>query len=851
MKRVLSFLSALLLCLLLPMQVMGAKEEKVYTELEIRTAADWQRFAKLCVLDSAGSALRVVLTKDLSLQDCPNPEVPTFGGIFDGQGHTITGLHIDTEGAARGLFRYIQPEGVVRNLTISDGVITPGGDGDAVGALAGINEGTIEKCSVSAVVSGKSRCGILAGVNEITGIITGCESRGAVAGTAKVGGIAGENLGCIYDSINKAPVNTAAEDESLTLEDLRLSLISGPAALSDAADLGGIAGFSGGVIRTCRNEAAIGYLHKGYNVGGIAGRSSGVILDCRNSGTVQARKEGGGIAGQMEPSSTLVYTEDTLQKVRKQAITMQGNVNQAIRDASVANDAVREDLYDLQGDVNETLRAVDAMLEILGGSREEGQWPSFDFSDRDAITSAANGVSVALSHTASSVYKATRSAGDGVGEVVGDMQAVAAQMNGILRTLGATNEDPTLSMDVSGENVENDGAGKIARCENTGTVSADINTGGIVGAVARENDLDPEDDYLVEGTRSASFTFRSRAIIFECTNRGKVEGFKRSAGGVAGELRMGKILSCEGFGDVDSSGARQVGGVAGLSDGNIEAAYAKCRVCGTDYVGGIVGRGGDMSGCVSMVRLENDGAYTGFLAGRLYDGAVFSDNVFVGDGGAVDGISYGGKAEPIAYEALLEREDLPEFFRKMYVTFTDGEHGILSRTVEYGKALEKIPDVPTREGFAGTWEEFDAAHITGDLTVHAVYIHPVTVLEAADKECRVLVEGSFAPSDALHLAEREDGWALGIPADGNDTHIVHVRVPDGMKSYRLEIMQGNAWVQTGAKRDGSFLIFESGEGEVVFRLTQTASLNLPLIAGAVAAAAAIAAGCIFRKRKRK
>lgn len=443
MKRFLSLLVSILLCLLLPLQAMGAGEEKVYTEFKIKTASDFQELAKLCVLDSAADSLHVVLVKDVSLEDCPNLEIPTFGGIFDGQGHTISGLHIDTEGAVRGLFRYIQPEGVVRNLKLSDAVIAPGGDADAAGALAGINEGTIEKCTVSAVVSGKSRSGILAGVNEITGVITGCESRGAVSGTAKIGGIAGENLGCIYESTNKATVNAAPDDESLKPEDLQLSLISGPATLSDAADMGGIAGFSGGVIRTCSNEAAIGYIHKGYNVGGIAGRSSGVILDCRNSGAVLARKEGGGIAGQMEPSSTLVYTEDTLQKVRKQAITMQGSVNQAIRDASVANDAVREDLYDLQGDINETLRAVDAMLDILGGGREEGQWPSFDFSDRDAISAAASGVSTALSHTASSVYKASQSAGNGVGEVVGDMQAVSAQMNGILRTLGAAGDDPT------------------------------------------------------------------------------------------------------------------------------------------------------------------------------------------------------------------------------------------------------------------------------------------------------------------------------------------------------------------------------------------------------------------------
>ena len=35
-----------------------------------------------------------------------------------------------------------------------------------------------------------------------------------------------------------------------------------------------------------------------------------------NYGTVNARKEGGGIVGQMEPSSVLQYNQDTLQELQ-------------------------------------------------------------------------------------------------------------------------------------------------------------------------------------------------------------------------------------------------------------------------------------------------------------------------------------------------------------------------------------------------------------------------------------------------------------------------------------------------------------------------------------------------------
>ncbi len=53
----------------------------------------------------------------------------------------------------------------------------------------------------------------------------------------------------------------------------------------------------------------------GYNVGGIVGSQTGYIEGCVNYGTVYARKEGGGIVGQMEPAAPCFYTKDTLQEL--------------------------------------------------------------------------------------------------------------------------------------------------------------------------------------------------------------------------------------------------------------------------------------------------------------------------------------------------------------------------------------------------------------------------------------------------------------------------------------------------------------------------------------------------------
>ena len=70
---------------------------------------------------------------------------------------------------------------------------------------------------------------------------------------------------------------------------------------AEQVDLGGIAGLNTSVIKYCDNYGDVGYPHTGYNVGGIAGRQSGRILGCTNAAEVTARKDVGGIVGQVEP----------------------------------------------------------------------------------------------------------------------------------------------------------------------------------------------------------------------------------------------------------------------------------------------------------------------------------------------------------------------------------------------------------------------------------------------------------------------------------------------------------------------------------------------------------------------
>ena len=42
-----------------------------------------------------------------------------FGGLFDGGGHTISGLYTDLNASCQGFFGYIGPGGSVKNVTVS------------------------------------------------------------------------------------------------------------------------------------------------------------------------------------------------------------------------------------------------------------------------------------------------------------------------------------------------------------------------------------------------------------------------------------------------------------------------------------------------------------------------------------------------------------------------------------------------------------------------------------------------------------------------------------------------------------------------------------------------------------
>lgn len=130
-----------------------------------------------------------------------------FCGTFDGNGHTISGLYINSTNTNVGLFGYFK--GTIKNLTVKGDVTSTG---DNVGGIAGCGSPysssvytKIASCVYEGSVTGKSSVGGICGKIEDTNnigrtSITGCGFKGTLKSTNSYsGGIIGYSKAAIID----------------------------------------------------------------------------------------------------------------------------------------------------------------------------------------------------------------------------------------------------------------------------------------------------------------------------------------------------------------------------------------------------------------------------------------------------------------------------------------------------------------------------------------------------------------------------------------------------------------------------------------------------------------------------
>ena len=221
----------------------GTKEDpyKIYTSYQLEQVRFYPESSFLLCSDIAYN------DEWEPIGDYNNPSTQ-FKGVFDGNGHSITGLRIDGE--------------------------------DGVGLFSCLYGGVVKNLSVEAQVNGESFVGVIAGINE-SGTIEKCQVTGSVkASENAAGGIVGKNNGRVKNSLSLVYI------------------------VNSTAYSGGIAGTNYSEILNC--FSGVSSVYSDMYASGISGANiSGVIKNCvaangeatdtltENSGRITTNRENG------------------------------------------------------------------------------------------------------------------------------------------------------------------------------------------------------------------------------------------------------------------------------------------------------------------------------------------------------------------------------------------------------------------------------------------------------------------------------------------------------------------------------------------------------------------------------
>jgi filamentous hemagglutinin family protein len=183
-----------------------------------------------------------------------DPPYTTFGGIFDGQNHTIDGLTINSSATVGSIGLFAGNYGTIRNLNLTNLNYTIN-NAAYIGGLVGTNNGTISNVSVSGTLnvgswSGSNNISLLANagglVGSNVGTISGSSSSGLLTGNAPgdsaKGGLVGQNTWVEYFDINGNLTSTVIGTISNSSSSMTVQ------GLANGSIVGGLVGWNNGVI---------------------------------------------------------------------------------------------------------------------------------------------------------------------------------------------------------------------------------------------------------------------------------------------------------------------------------------------------------------------------------------------------------------------------------------------------------------------------------------------------------------------------------------------------------------------------------------------------------------------------
>ncbi len=535
-----------------------------------------------------------------------------FTGIFDGLGHTISGLSIN-RGAIDyvGLFGYADAGSAIRNVGLLDGSIT---GKSSVGGLVGRNEGRITSSYATASVSGNGNVGGLVGHNSGSGTIASSHASGAVNGSGSVGGLAGQNSGggAIASSHATGAVHGSGDTGGLVGFNDGSSIASSYAtgAVEGGSTTGGLAGFNGNGSSITLSYATGMVSGTGLSAGGLVGENlaGASIASSYATGAVTGTTQVGGLVGYNNSSITGSFWDSfsTGQAVGigggtvagASAITsdpgQSGAIDDAFTQSAYAGFDFARDWFMVEGntrpflrgeystsignahqlqlmamnlgaqyalaadiDASETARAVDSPTpaDAAGMWSHAGFSPVGDYLGADSARRFV-GIFDGLGHTISGLT-INRPVTDYVG-LFGFTDA-----GSVVRGVGLRGGSVTGRSQVGGLAGEN--AGTISQAYASSAVIAVDSISNAVGGLVGANDGEIEQAYAMGAISGAS-------------NVGGLVGFNADSGVISRAYAAGAV-----------GGDNAIGGLVGFNRGDIDQTYATGAVSGAIDAGGLVG----------------------------------------------------------------------------------------------------------------------------------------------------------------------------------------------------------------------------------------------------------------------
>ena len=503
-----------------------------------------------------------------------------FTGILDGDGHSVSGIYINSTADDQGLVGVLGEGGTLQDLGVKASYIK---GGYSVGGLCGRNDGTVSNCYNIGSVEGNNSVGGLCGQNYAT--VTNCYNTGNVTGNDYVGGVCGQNYATVTNCYN-----------------------SGSVAGNNY--VGGVCGWNDiGSITNCYNTGSVA--GNGY-VGGLCGLNYGIMTNCYNTGSVEGYSNVGGVCGNSWGNVTnCYYQEDTADKgigsgsgeaTAKTADGFQSGevayLLQGEQEGQVWGQTIGTDEYPVLGG--------EKVLQIGNGYvnelKQEGDFYLISTADElrlfAAIVNGTDGMTrntaacgkltadILLNDTTNwKNWETTAPANswtpigsgsqpfsgtlDGDGHSVSGIYINSTEIyqglvgylgsGGTLQNLGVKASYIKGGYSVGGVCGRNDGT--VTNCYNTGNVTGNSTVGGVCG-------------------------YNNRTVT-NCYNTGSVEGTER-VGGVCGYNYGATVTNCYNTGSV--TGSNDVGGLCGRNDGTVNNCYNTGSVTGSNDVGGLCGQ---------------------------------------------------------------------------------------------------------------------------------------------------------------------------------------------------------------------------------------------------------------------